>query len=206
MNGRSRGFTLLEVLLALTLLGLLLALLGSALSGANRAALKAERYGQRLDELRAAQNFFQTAISGSLALEIGPADAERLIVFDGGPERLSFAAALNSALGGGIRLHTIERVRVAGGWALQVRFARLYIAGGESWGQPQILLRDIGALRFGYRGRDPRGQPTGWLDAWPWPTRLPQAVRIEMTSAGAVKWPAQVVALRLELTDQQAAP
>lgn len=212
MRVRSQGFTLLEVLLALTLLGLLLALLASALLGANRAALKGERYSQRLDELRAAQNFLETAISGSLPLDIGPgavdadSDAQRRVVFDGAAQRMSFVAGLNSALGGGIRLHTFEQMRVEGVKALQVSFARLGAAGSEPWGQPQILFRDLSTLRFAYRGRDPRGQRTEWLDNWPWPTRLPQAVRIEMTSAGPVQWPAQIVALRLELSDLQAAP
>ncbi|WP_122596465.1 prepilin-type N-terminal cleavage/methylation domain-containing protein, partial [Pseudomonas viridiflava] len=41
MKGAQRGFTLLEVLLVISLLGVLLVLVAGALLGANRAVLKA---------------------------------------------------------------------------------------------------------------------------------------------------------------------
>jgi general secretion pathway protein J len=74
------------------------------------------------------------------------------------------------------------------------------------WGQPQVLLHDVHDVRFSYRGRDTRGARTGWLDAWPWPARLPEAIRIDLNSAGPVAWFPQVVALRLELSDLQVSP
>lgn len=54
---RQTGFTLLEILVVLSLLGVLLGLVGAALVGANRATAKAERFSTRLDEVRAAQGF-----------------------------------------------------------------------------------------------------------------------------------------------------
>lgn len=206
MSRRARGFTLLEMLLAITLLGLLLVLLGTALVGANRAASQGERYGQRLDEIRAAQNFLQRALRGTLPLDLSGNDSDRMVVFDGNAASMRFAASLSNALGGGIRLHILETVSSGDRLALQVRFARAATAGGSDWGQPQILVRDVRALRFSYRGRDERGQATTWLDRWPWPSRLPQAVRIELTGEGAVRWPTQIVALRLELSAQRTAP
>lgn len=206
MSRRARGFTLLEMLLALTLLGLLLTLLATALVGANRAASKGERYAGRLDETRAAQNFLQRALRASLPLDLAGGDTDRMVVFDGDVERMRFAATLTNALGGGIRLHVVEKVALDGGQALQVRFVKAATAGGGDWGQPQILVRDVRTLRFSYRGRDERGQATGWLDRWPWPARLPQAVRVQLTGDGAVRWPSQIVALRLDLGAQGTAP
>ncbi|WP_434681603.1 prepilin-type N-terminal cleavage/methylation domain-containing protein [Pseudomonas sp. R1-18] len=206
MRRSQRGFTLLEMLLALGLLGVLMGLLGTALVGANRALLAGERYSQRLEEMRSTQNFLYRALQGALPLEIGASGGEQVMVFDGQRRQLSFAAGLHSALGGGIRLHVVETVPSGAGRAMQVRFAHLARTGGASWGQPQILLHDVRALRFSYRGRDEQGRPTDWLTQWPWPSRLPQAVRIEMTSDGPVPWFAQVVALRLELSGLQAAP
>ncbi|OCR22098.1 general secretion pathway protein GspJ [Pseudomonas syringae] len=206
MRRLSRGFTLLEMLLALVLLGVLTALVAGALLGANRALLKGERYSQRLDELRATQNFLHKALQGALPLEIQAAGDDRAVIFEGQPQRLRFAAGLDSVLGGGIQLHTFEVVGSGKGNALQVRFEHLQSAGGGAWGQPQVLLHGVRDVRFSYRGRDTRGVRTGWLQTWPWPARLPEAIRINLNSDGPVAWFPQVVALRLELSDLQVAP
>jgi general secretion pathway protein J len=194
------------MLLALALLGVLTALVAGALLGANRALLKGERYSQRLDELRAGQNFLHKALQGALPLEIQAAGDDRPVIFEGQPQRLRFAAGLDSVLGGGIQLHTFEVVDSGKGNDLQVRFEHLQSAGGGAWGQPQVLLHGVRDVRFSYRGRDTRGARTGWLAAWPWPARLPEAIRIDLNSEGPVAWFPQVVALRLELSDLQVAP
>jgi general secretion pathway protein J len=194
------------MLLALALLGVLTALVAGALLGANRALLKGERYSQRLDELRAGQNFLHRALQGALPLEIQSAGDDQVVVFEGQPQRLRFAAGLNSVLGGGIELHTFEVVSGSNGKALQVRFEHLQSAGGGAWGQPQVLFEGVRDVQFSYRGRDTRGARTGWMNHWPWPARLPEAIRIDLNSDGPVAWFPQVVALRLELSDLQVAP
>lgn len=206
MKRASRGFTLLEMLFALALLGVLMGMLGTALVSANRALLKGERYSQRLEQVRASQNFLHRALAGALPVEIPVAGSDQAWVFDGQPQRLVFAAGLNSALGGGIQLHTLSLVSQGGRQALQVRFDQLLRSGVRPWGQPQVLIDDVRDLRLSYRGRDDKGRITPWLPRWPWPARLPQAVRIELSSAGPVPWAVQVVALRLELSDTQVAP
>ena len=70
MKARSHGFTLLEVLVVLSLLGVLLSLIAGAILGANRAMAKAERYSMALDEVRASQNFLRTALGQALPLNL----------------------------------------------------------------------------------------------------------------------------------------
>jgi general secretion pathway protein J len=62
------GFTLLEIMIVLSLLAVLLTLVGGALVGANRAVVKADHYTSRLDERRAAQGFWRLAISLAVPL------------------------------------------------------------------------------------------------------------------------------------------
>ena len=191
-----RSFTLLEILVVLSLLAVLLVLLSGALLGANRAVSKAQRYTVSLDEMRAAQQFLRTAISEALPLDVTEDDSQADGFFVGDSERLQFVATLPGVLGGGIQRFTLQR----GAEDLQVAFSRLEAQTTVSRDEPQVLLTNLAALQFSYRGVSPLGQPTGWIDQWPWPRRLPAAVRIAARVDGPVPWVTEVIALRLNLS------
>jgi len=210
VNARQQGFTLLEILIVISLLGVLLVLVGGALLGANRAVLKAQRYTVSLDEMHAAQQFLRTALAQALPLPVQPESGQPPGIFFGSAQRLAFVAGLPGQLGGGINLYTLSLQGAGAERTLQVAFARVgFNAAGNTyhaWGEPQVLLRDIQQLKFSYQGVSPAGQLTGWLDHWPWPQRLPRAVRIQAKVNAAVPWLTEVVALRLDLAGAGRAP
>ena len=197
---QQRGFTLLEIMIVLSLLGVLLALVGGALLGANRAVLKAQRYTVSLDESRAAQQFLRTSISEALPLDVTEDDSQTNGSFVGAPQRLQYVATLPGVLGGGIQRFTLQLTERE----LQVAFARFesnaQVSVPATRSEPQVLLKNVEDLQFSYRGLSPKGQATGWISDWPWTKRLPYAVRIAAQVNGPVPWVTQVVALRLNLS------
>lgn len=201
MTRSARGFTLLEILVALTLLGVLLTVVASSLLLAQRGLGNADRYLHRLDEVRAAQNFLHQAIQQTLPIQRMQQEAGQ--VFVGQPESLRFAAVLPADLGGGIHWHILDVARLGKRPALRIRFED---SASRPWGEPQWLLREVRGVRLSYRGIDAMGKRTAWLDRWPWPRRLPRQVRIAVQADGPVPWTTQVVALRLDLSGELAAP
>lgn len=198
MKTTARGFTLLEVLIVLSLLGVMLTLIGAAISGANRAMAKAERYSTRLDEVRATQNFLRNAVGQALPLAAGKPGEAQQAMFQGDGQHMNFYAPLPATLGGGLYLHRISLV----GHRLQVDLQRLQGEALQPLGDPQVLLHQVQAVQLSYRGLSPKGEATGWLAQWPWPGRLPRSVRIDVQLAGAVPWPRQSINLRLDLSGE----
>ena len=92
---RAAGFTLIEVIVALSLLAFGLALSFATLRGASKATERAEITSQRGERLRAVQGFLRAQLSGALPIayafdsETGGASFLTL-----GPDKLEFVATM----------------------------------------------------------------------------------------------------------------
>jgi general secretion pathway protein J len=202
---QTRGFSLLEVLLAIILLALLI---GGAYSGIHAAA-NAMRAGEsaidRTDRMRTAQEFLRHQISRIIPLTWAQNEADgTTYVFDGRDQYMRFVAPMPGYLSrGGPYVQTLELVRGTDG--LQLQFTDAMLNGFDvekaksSDVEPVTLLDHIRGGRFEYRTLDDQGQPTDWSSSWPDPGVTPLMVRIslDMQSGVQIPWPVLDVPLML---------
>lgn len=198
LRDRAAGFTLVEVLVALALAGLIV----SVLATVTRQWLPNWRRGiDRVENVERVGLALRRVTADLAAAEVVPAALESpQPLFDGTASSITF---VRTALGPNAP-PGLEIVRLAGpggGAAGLVRASAPYLPrSGESplpaLGAPVLLLRAPYRLEFSYSGRD--GQ---WQDEWTDLDALPRAVRIVVRDArtGSVLDVSTVAVLRAEV-------
>lgn len=188
---RAAGFTLVEVLIALAIVGGVLAL---AL-GAARVGLAAWRQGdaraERLQHARSLATLLDQVVGGAYPYRIGAADASRL-AFEGEPERLAFVTTVPAVTPAAPMAFVAVRLeRDEGGLAV----GQGVLPAREPLDEMTPALRDatVKGLRFRYL----RTEDGSWNDRWNGADEqsLPAAVEITLATARGQE-PPVVVAIR----------
>jgi len=204
---RTRGFTLLELLIALTLLGLMSAVLFGSLNLAGRSWEAGEAKSEATSGMRLAGGYLRTQLASQ-----HPQRMRRIpefpLLFAGEREELRYTASLPGRVGlGGIWYHrlTLAPGIASGKSALVIeRVIPNYNATTMpdfADAERSVLADDIKELKLGYFGRDvdlgpeQDSAPT-WRDRWDNPHSLPLLIRIDITPARGLAWPTLVVAPR----------
>ena len=197
---RTRGFTLIEVLLATALLAAALALGFATLSAATATVSRSETLARDNERMRAVANFLRTRIASARAIGFATdADSGAPIRFIGSADRMRFVADLPDYLGrGGPYLHDISVTGERGHAGLQVVFrqvqnsAAIDEAGAR---RPEILADGLANVQFRYRALDDQGALGDWEDHWDQSDRLPLQVSVRVAQPAGVAWPELVIAL-----------
>lgn len=197
----TRGFTLIEVLLATTLL-----VAGMALAFAMvRSALSVSAHGEAVasgnERMRAVESFLRRRLASAMPLPMETAPGNGAItVFHGGETQMRFVADIPGHLGrGGPYVHALEVDEQDGVHQLRIRLTLLHadrMVEEPDTHDAELLADNLKQVRLRYRGIDPAtGQMGEWQSRWHVPDRLPRLVSIEITPAQGVAWPPLVVAL-----------
>ena len=209
-NKRQRGFTLLEILIAMTLLGLLMAMLFGGLRLGTRAWEASDVRSADLARLEAVQGFIRRALTGAYPLlTTGDDDAKRKMTFTGGAEAVAFTALMPAHFGVG-GFYTITLAVEDGAVDRRLVFRRqLFQSGAEESSPPpaagadeekeKVLLEGILKAEFSYFGIADNDERPSWQDEWQDQKSLPDLVRLSVTFADRDEgaWPDLVVAPRI---------
>jgi len=194
---RNRGFTLLELLIAVSLLGLLFA----ALTGGLRFGTKAwQTSAQRLsqsDELQLVYRVLRREISRALDAPGDLLSDRQQSSFEGHRDRLSFiGGAPTQAMTPGLFHLELYLVPDEIGQALALRWERL---GGSAprTGSDNVepILRGLRSVEFSYFGRTRNEDRGRWLSEGRDDPGLPELVRItvEFVDTTRTPWPDIVI-------------
>lgn len=204
-RGGPGGFTLLELLIAITLLGFILVLLFGGLRLGIRSWDAVQQRVDNLNSVRSVENFLRQEMEAIVPYRWKGQPGQRL-AFLGQRDRLRFVAQLPGRIGvGGLYLVNLELEQNSKGRRLLWRYEpvtnqmtdfapldqapELVLAGTE--------LNTVEDIWFSYLGPDGQNGPLRWQDSWESSSRLPSLIRIQVRFANGGDWPEFVVAPKL---------
>jgi general secretion pathway protein J len=216
------GFTLLELLIATTVLGFLSLLLFGGLQFGTRVWEKAQSSTTDTNRVRAAQLFLSDEISHIYPSFAGLLPADKHVQFEGQDKRMTFLVASKS-VAGAMDWVTIQAQPGKGSVSVVVT-SEGELSNGHDTALHRTLIRGLKWFQISYYGEpSPAGAstttpsianaglgrnaavlasaPPQWTSVWIGQRRLPSLIRIRAAFADKAPWPDLVVSPRIEVDE-----
>jgi general secretion pathway protein J len=212
-----QGFTLLELLIATTVLAFLSLLLFGGLRFGTRVWEKAETSTTETNRIRAAQLVLSDDIADIYPFYAGDSDAEKKVDFAGEDQRVTFFAPSKS-LPGGLDLVTIQAKPDNGGVSVEIA-SKAELEGTQGAVTHHTLIGGLKSFQISYYGPpSPAGTPSSqsataksgtgappptpqWTSVWEGQRKLPLLIRIRATLLNRAEWPDLVVSPRTDVDE-----
>lgn len=192
---RQYGFTLLELLIAITLTGLLLSMLYGGLRITTQAWDKGEARAEAVADVFLVQRVLRRQIAQARTLYSQDKRRGRVLTFSGENDVIEFVAPfLEYQLGGGLYFNRVELEKTDKGQRLVLRWWP-YRASYEDKPEPatEVLLENVEQVIFSYHPGGENTDDTDWDDEWD-KGQMPALVRVEVKLEGR-RWPPMIVGL-----------
>ena len=206
MTGQSRpdrrrigGFTLLELLIAVSLLGLIFAALTGGLRFGTVAWQTTAQRLEQSDDLHLVYHTLRRQISTALNAPANPVSNQPTSSFEGLGDQVSFVGAAPArAMKPGLFRLTLALEPDADSNALALRWERLDKTAADATADNiEPVLRGLRSIQFSYYGARDSGDSARWIDEWRDNRLSPRLVRISVEFADPQRapWPAIVIPL-----------
>lgn len=203
MRRAARGMTLVELLIALALLGLLMLVLFAGMRIGTRSWDSAESHAENLSLARVLEHFLRTEMSQIIPYR-WTSDGKTRLAFSGERRAMRFVAPMPSRLSrDGVSVIALEVEQEGDGSRIVWRYRPLnaQMTGFSALdGVPShVLVSGISSARvsdiwFSYFGAEQPGAAPRWLDRWDNEQDLPLLIRVQASLTEGREWPDFVVA------------
>ena len=203
MRRPAAGFTLLELVIAITLLAAMMGLLYSGVAFALRSWDASAAKGHGAADDRLAENFLRRELSAVFPMRWKD-PLETKLAFAGEKDRLRFVShrpAGPTASGLSLVGLAVERSETGEGKALVMRRAAPDDEAKDfkplDEGLRTELFTGVESVEFGYFGAESDVADPKWSDAWAYPARMPSLVRARVKLSDGTALPELVTVVRL---------
>ena len=194
LNTQHTGFTLFEMLVALSVLGLLVSLLYSTVSLGFRSWESAQDRVADMDRLRISWRFLHRTLTHAKPVS-DPKNPDQGLLFQGSTQHLQ--CVTSQLADAGLAGLSVLRLEALPEQQLRLSYVPLsdYRQSDQSTPtQSTILVDDLEQLNIAYFGRQQAQSEPTWQANWLDPKRLPDLIRIQITSQALGVWPVMIVA------------
>jgi general secretion pathway protein J len=213
----SHGFTLIEVLIAMTLLSVMVVLLFGSLKICAQSWEMGEKKIAEVNEVAVVYNFFQQHLSAAKplkddfakdesSLQNGFTEEESKLSFQGDAQSLQFISVFPASAGrAGLQLFSLAvqdegpRSGSDDGAEIKVTLTPFFpVAEGEEWQKEEaVLIKHVSHFALSYFGPDQETGESQWRDEWLNKNALPRLVKIQIEREDEVYWPDMVIELKV---------
>ena len=203
---RAAGFTLIELVVAMALLGAMMVLIYSGLTFALRSWDAGEVNGRRTADRRIGENFLRRELAELFPMRFKDPMAVK-VAFLGEPGKLKFVSSRPAGITkGGLSLVGVE---VENGSAPRERHLVMRRAMPDDEAKDfapleraerTVLIEDVDSVQLAYFGTENDFTDPKWYDTWAFAERIPRLVRLRILSADTTLMAEMV--MRIELSEE----
>lgn len=202
----SAGFTLIELVVAMALLGMMMVLLYSGLAFALRSWDAGEVNGRRTADRRIGENFLRREMAELFPMRFKDPMSVK-VAFLGEAQKLKFVSSRPAGVTqGGLSLVGVE---VENGATPRERHLVMRRAmpddeardfGPLEHAERTVLIEDVDSVQFSYFGTENDFTDPKWYDTWPFAERIPRLVRLRIRAPDTTLMAEMV--MRIELAEE----
>ncbi len=197
---QAKGFTLIEVLIAMTLLSIMVVLLFGSLKICADSWEKGESKIAEVNEIAVVYNFFQRHLSVARPLwKDLSEEGERIFSFQGKAQSLQFISAFPASAGrSGLQAFTLDLQNEDNKQVINVTITPFFSAvEGEEWHKEEVtLIKGVSEFTMAYYGSD-GGDSEVWQEQWLDRDVLPRLVKINIELENGIFWPEMIIELKV---------